>query len=145
MADDFGVTINYICVFLQDKTNAACNKTVEQPNLQTIWDQILTAQGQVVTYRPFKHRKHSNKHIAEAKYTTATQSLQEDKFGRLVEFNIPRAWEKCTVFVKFKPQPWPSTTTVGTGEFDNAISKGIYSDISGPMRAYLQNENHLSS
>ena len=91
MADDFAVTINYICVFLQEKTNAACNKTVEQPNLQTIWDQILTTQGPVVTYRSFKHRKRSNKHIAEAEYTTATQSLEEDRFGRLVEFNIPRA------------------------------------------------------
>ena len=130
---------------MKDITNAACDKTVEQATLQTIRDQVLTAQGPVVPYRSFKHGKQLNKHIAEAEYTRALQALEEDGFGRLVEFNVPRARRKCKVFIKSKPDPWPSTATVSATEFDSAFARGIHSDISGPMRANLQSENYISS
>ena len=84
------------------------------------------------------------KHVAEVEYTSATRSLEEDGFGRLIEFTVPRARGNCKVFIKSKPNPWPSTTAVSDTEFDNAFNKGIHSDISAPMRAYLQNNSFLS-
>ncbi|KAL9977117.1 hypothetical protein ACROYT_G014489 [Oculina patagonica] len=74
-------TIRELESFLKELTNAACDKTVDQPTIQTIQDQVLVAQGPVITYRSFKHGKRSNKHIAEAEYTTAMQFLTEDGFG----------------------------------------------------------------
>ena len=72
----------------------------------------LHAQGPVVSFRSFKHGKRSNKATAEAEFTSATNSLQEDGFGRVEKFNIPRSRGKCKVFVKSKPQEWPSTSLV---------------------------------
>ena len=90
--------------------------------MQTIRDEILPAQGPAVSFRSFKHRKRSHKHISEAEYTTATQSLQQDGFGWLIEFSVARAQAKCKVFIKSKPNPWPATTTVKDTDFDNAFS-----------------------
>lgn len=73
----------------------------------------------------------------------ATESLQEDGFGRIVEFRIPRARGQCKVFIKSKPEPWPNTTSLTDQELDNAISKPIHSDITAPMRAYLQNNSYI--
>lgn len=91
----------FIFQFLKEITNAACDKTIEQPSLQTIKDQVLRAPGPVVSYRSFKHGKRSAKTMAEAEYSRAT----EDGFGRIVEFTIPRARGKCKVLIKSKPDP----------------------------------------
>lgn len=56
-----------------------------------VWDSILLTQGPVVTYQAFKHGKRTSRSIAEQEYTTATESLQQDGFGRIVEFRVPRA------------------------------------------------------
>ena len=80
--------------------------------MQTIRDEILLAQGPAVSFRSFKHGKRSHKHISEAEYTTATQSLQQDGFGRLIEFSVARARAKCKVFTKSKPNPWPAISAV---------------------------------
>ena len=57
-------------------TNAACDKTVEQPTTQTIPDEILLSQGQAEpSFRSFKHGKRSRKHICEAEYTIATCAI----------------------------------------------------------------------
>ena len=132
-----------LLISVLEGVNAACKKTVDQPTIQTIRDQVLLAQGPVVTFRSFKHSKKSNKHIAEAEYMNPTRLLEEDGFGRLIEFSIPRARGNCKVFIQAK-HPWPSTTAVSDTEFDNPFHKGIHSDISAPMRAYLQNNNFLS-
>jgi len=97
----------------------------------------------VVSFRSFKHGKRSNEVIAEAEFSSATKSLQEDGFGHVVEFNIPRSRGNCKVFVKSKPQQWPSTTSVTSAEFDCAFAKGLHCDISQLMRAFLQNNNHI--
>ncbi|XP_078374446.1 uncharacterized protein LOC144657989 [Oculina patagonica] len=132
-----------LCQFLKDLTNATCDKTIEQPTIDTVKDNVLLAQGPVVSFRSFKHGKRSNKAIAEPEFSSATKSLQEDGFGRVVEFNIPRSRGKCKVFVKSKPQQWPSTTSVSSEEFDNAFAKGIHCDISQPMRVFLQSNNYI--
>ena len=75
-----------------------------------------------------EHGKRSAKNIAEAEYYKATESLQEDGFGRIVLFSVPRAHGQCKVFVKSKPEPWPNSATVTDQEFDSALSKPIHSD-----------------
>ena len=131
--------------FLKELINAACEKTVEQPTMQTIRDKILLSQEPAVCFRSLKHGKRSDKHISEAEYTTATQSLQQDGFGRVLEFSVARACTKCKVFIKSKPNPWPPTTAVKDTDFDNAFSEAVHSGISAPMRAYLQSDNYLPS
>ena len=130
--------------FLKEITNAACDKTIEQPTLQTIKEQVLLAPGPVVSYRSFKHGKRSAKAIAEAEYARATESLKEDGFGRILEFTIPRARGKCKVFIKSKPDPWPNTAAISDTEFQNAFSKPIHSGISAPMRAFLQSNAYIT-
>ena len=103
---------------------------------------MLLSPGPVVSYRAFKHGKRSAKNIAEAEYYKATESLQEDGFGRIVQF---RARGQCKVFVKSKPEPWPNSATVTDQEFNSALSKPIHSDIAVPMRAFLQANNYISS
>lgn len=104
----------------------------------------MVAPGPVVTFRTLRHGKRAAKAIAEAEYVRATESLQEDGCGRIVEFTIPRARNKCKVFVKSKPNPWPaSATAVSDTEFDNAFSKPIHSDITTPMRAFLQTNQYI--
>ena len=85
---------------------------IEQPSQGFIKDQMLLLLGPVVSCRAFKHRKRSAKNIAEAEYYKATESLQEDGFGRIVQFSVPRARRQCKVFVKSKPEPWPKSTTI---------------------------------
>ena len=106
---------------------------------------MLLSPGPVVSYRAFKHGKRSAKNIAEAEYYKATESLQEDGFGRIVQFSVPRARGQCKVFVKSKPEPWPNSATVTDQEFNSALSKPIHSDITVPMRAFLQANNYISS
>ena len=120
-----------------------CDKTIEQPTQDSIRDQVLLSPGPVVSYRTFKHGKRSAKTIAEAEYFMATESLQEHGFGQIVEFCIPRAHGQCKVFIKSKPESWPSNTSVTDQEFDNAISKPIHSDITSAMRAFLKNNSYI--
>ena len=82
-----------------------------------------------MSYRAFKHGKRSAKNIAEAEHYKATESLQEDGFGRIVQFSVPRARGQCKVFVKSKPEPWPNSATVTDQEFNSALSKPIHSDM----------------
>ena len=134
----------FVCFqFLKEITNTSCDKTIEQPTQQYIKDQVLLSPGPVVNYRAFKHGKRSAKTIAEEEYARATESLQEDGFGRVVEFRIPRARSQCKVFVKSKPVPWPNSTTLSDQQYDNAISKPLHSDITAPMRAYLQTNDYI--
>ena len=109
--------------FLKEITNTMCDKTIEQPTHDSIRDQVLLSPGPVVSYRTFKHGKRSAKTIAEAEYSLATESLQEDGFGRIVEFRIPRARGKCKVFIKNKPESWPSNTG---GAFHYAKDSGNF-------------------
>ena len=129
--------------FLKEITNTTCDRTIEQPTQDSIRDQVLLSPGPVVSYRAFKHGKRSAKTIAEAEYFLATESLQEDGFGRIVDFRIPRARGKCKVFIKSKPEFWPSNTSVTDQEFDNAISKPIHSDITSAMLAFLRNNSYI--
>ena len=129
--------------FLKEITNATCEKTIEQPTLQTIKDKVLLVPGRVVSYRSFKHGKQSAKAIAEAEYSRATESLKEDGFGRIVQFTIPRACGKCKVFIKSKPDPWPNTASISDTEFQNAFSRPIHGGISAPMRAFLQSNAYI--
>ena len=85
----------------------------------------------------------SAKTIAQEEYARATESLQEDGFGRVGEFRIPRARSQCNVFVKTKPVLWPNSTTLSDQQCDNAISKPIHSDITAPMCAYLQTNDYM--
>ena len=119
-----------------------CNKTVEQPSLQSIKDQVLLALRPIVSYRSFKHGKRSVKAIAEAEYSRATESLKEDGFRRIVEFTIQRARGEI---VKSTPEPWPNTTSINDTEFCNALAKPIHSDISTSMQAYLQSNASIAS
>ena len=105
--------------FLKEVTNAVCDKTIDQPTTQMVRDNVLITQGPVVSYRSFKHGKRSARAIAESEFNTATESLMQDGFGRIVEFRIPRARSACKVFVKSKPNPWPNCTNVSVSEFDN--------------------------
>ena len=131
--------------FLKEITNATCDKTIEQPSLQTIKNLVLLAPGPVVSYRSFKHGKRSARAIAEAEYSRAAESLNEDGFGRIVEFTIPRASGKCKVFIKSKPDSWPNTTCISETEFQDAFSKPLHSSISAPMRVFLQNNDYIAS
>ena len=101
--------------------------------------------GPVVSYRSFKHGKRSARAIAEAEYSRAAESLNEDGFGRIVEFTIPRASGKCKVFIKSKPDSWPNTTCISETEFQDAFSKPLHSSISAPMRVFLQNNDYIAS
>ena len=121
-----------------------CDKTIEQPTTQTVRDNILLTQGPVTSYRSFKHGKRTSRAIAQSEYETAAKSLEQDGFGRIVEFRVPRARGSCKVFVKAKPNPWPSCTNVSVQEFDNVIAKPIHNDITAPMRGYLQTNNFIT-
>ena len=109
-----------------------------------VWDSILLTQGPIVTYQAFKHGKRTSRSIAEQEYTTATESLQQDGFGRIVAFRIPRARGACKVFVKSKPNPWPTSMNVNSNDYDSAIAKAIHNDITAPMKAYLQRNNFIT-
>ena len=97
-----------------------------------------------MSYRSFKHGKRSARAIAENEFHNATESLMQDGFGRIVEFRIPRAKSTCKVFVKSKPNPWPSCSNVSENEFDNAFTKPLHNDITAPMKDYLQANNFIS-
>ena len=87
-----------------------CDKTIEQPTQDSIRDQVLLSPGPVVSYRTFKHGKRSAKTIAEAEYFMATESLQEDGFGRIVEFRIPMARGQCIkCLLRANQNPGPAT------------------------------------
>ena len=131
--------------FLKEITNAVCDKTIDQPTTQTVKGNVLITQGPVVSYRSFKHGKRSARAIAESEFNTTTESLTQDGFGRIVEFRIPRARSTCKVFVKSKPKPWQNCTNVSVNEFDNALAKPLYNDITLPMRQYLQANNYISN
>ena len=124
-------------------TNTTCNKTIEQPTQQFIKDQVLLSPGPVVSYRAFKNGKPSAKTIAEAEYSQVTESLQED--GWIVEFSVPTAHSQCKVFVKSKPVPWPNSTIITDQQYDNALSKPIHSDITAPMRTFLETNDYIPS
>ena len=130
--------------FLKEVTNAVCDKTIDQPTTQTLRDNVLITQGLVVSYRSFKHGKRSARAIAESEFNTATESLMQDGFGRIVEFRIPRARSTCKVFVKSKPNPWPNCTNITVNEFDIALAKPLHNDITVPMREYLQANNYIT-
>ena len=131
--------------FLKEVTNAVCDITIDQPTTQTVKGNILITQGPVVSYQSFKHGKRSARAIAESEFNTTTESLMQDGFGRIVEFRIPRARSTCKVFVKSKPNPWQNCTNVSVNEFDNALAKPLYNDITVPMRQYLQANNYTSN
>lgn len=63
--------------------------------------------------------------------------LEEDGFGRLIEFIVFRVCGNCKVFIKFKLNLWLFIIVVSDIEFDNVFNKGIYSDILVFMRVYL--------
>lgn len=101
-------------------------------------------QGPVLSYRSFKHGKRSTHAIAESEFNTATESLMQDGFGRVVEFRITTAKSTCKVFiVKSKPNPWPNCTDVSVNEFENALAKPLHNDITVPMRKYLQDRKSV--
>ena len=131
--------------FLKEVTNAVCDKTIDQPTTQTVRDNVLITQGPVVSYRSFKHGKRSASAIAKSEFNTATESLMQDGFGRIVEFRIPRARSTFKVFVKSKPNPCPNCTNVSVNEFDNALARPLHNDITVPMRQYLQANNYMSN
>ena len=131
--------------FLKEVTNAVCDKTIDQPTTQMVRDNVLITQGPVVSYWSFKHGKRSARAIAESEFNTATESLMQDGFGKIVEFRIPRARSACKVFVKSKPNPWPNCTNVSVSEFDNALAKPLHNDITVPMRQYLQANNYITN
>ena len=142
------IVFNYFLLlfqFLKEVTNAVCDKTIEQPTTQTVRDNVLITQGPVVSYRSFKHGKRSARAIAETEFNTATESLMQDGFGRIVEFRIPRARSTCKVFVKSKPNPWPTSTNITVNDFDNALAKPLHNDITVPMREYLHANNYISN
>ena len=128
---------------MKDITNAACDETVEQPTQKSIRDQILLSQRPLVSYRTFRHGKSSIKNVTDEEYQRATATLEQDGFGRVVEFTVPRARSRCKVFVKAKPNPWPLDMSVTEIQFDNSISKPIHSDITVPMRNYLENNDYI--
>ena len=99
--------------------------------------------GPAVTYKAFKHGKRSSPTIAEAEYERATESLQADGFGRIVQFRVPRARATNKVFVKSKPDPYPTTAPVTSTEFHIVLAKPIHRDITQPMVNYLQSNNFL--
>lgn len=41
----------------------------------------------------------------------------------------------------FQPKSWSKSTSVSDIEYDNAMNKDLHSDISVPMRVYLQSNN----
>ncbi|KAJ7323388.1 hypothetical protein OS493_031863 [Desmophyllum pertusum] len=131
-----------LCQFVKEVTNPIYYKTIEQPTSSTLKESILSSSGPLVTYRAFKHGKRSSRSITEAEYCQAAESLQENGFGRIVEFRVRRATANCKVFIKSKPEPYPSTAVISSAAFDDAFSKAIHKDITAPMRAYL-NDNHL--
>ena len=130
--------------FLKEITNPACDKTIEEPSVQTIKDQVLLTPGLVISYRSFKHGRRSAKAIAEAEYSRAAESLKEDDFRRIVEFTIPRACGNFKVFIKSKPDPWQNNSSISDTEFQNALSKPIHSSIAAPMRAFLQSNAYIA-
>ena len=118
---------------------------IEQPTQQFIKDQVLLSLRPVVSYRTFKHGKQSAKTIAEAEYSRATESLLENGFGPIVEFRVPGARSQCKVFVKSKPVPWPNSTNITDQQYDNAFAKPIHSDITAPMRTFLETTDYIPS
>lgn len=131
--------------FLKEVTKTVCDITIDQPTPQTVRDNVLITQGPVVSYRSFKHGKRSARAVAVSEFNTATQSLMQDGFGRIVEFRIPRARGTCKVFVKSKPNPWPNCTNITVNEFDTALAKPLHNDITVPMREYLHANSYISN
>lgn len=115
--------------FVKEVTNPICYKTIEQPTSSTLKESIISSSGPLVTYRAFKHGKRSSRSITEAEHCQAAESLQEDGFGRIVEFRVPRATENCKVFIKSKPEPYHSTAVISSAAFDDAFSKAIHKDM----------------
>lgn len=97
----------FLLKFLKEMTNAACDKVIEQPTLDNVKENILLAKGKVVSFRSFKHGKRANRNISETEFSTAAEFLQQDGFGHIVQFSIPRtrARGQCKVFIKSKPEP----------------------------------------
>ena len=101
--------------------------------------------GPVASYQSFKHRKRSARAITEAEYARVAESLNEDGFGRIVEFTIPRASGTCKVFVQSKPDSWPNTTCISETEFQDTFSKPLHSSISASMWVFLQKNDYIAS
>ncbi|KAJ7377034.1 hypothetical protein OS493_030992 [Desmophyllum pertusum] len=110
---------NATAFFVKEVTNPICYKTIEQPTSSTLKESIISSSGPLVTYRAFKHGKRSSRSITEAEHCQAAESLQEDGFGRIVEFCVPRATENCKVFIKSKP--YHSTAVISSAAFDDAF------------------------
>ena len=124
-------------------TNTICDKTIEQPSSETVKQNILYTPGPVVSYRAFKHGKRSSRSIAETEYQRATESLQDGGFGRIVEFRVPRARSACKVFIKSKPEPYPTSAPLSSTEFDSLVAMPIHKDITQPMVDYLHRNDYL--
>lgn len=101
--------------------------------------------GPAVTHRAFKHGKRTSRSIAEAEYERPTESLQEDGFGRIIQFRVPRARATSKVFVKSKPNPYPTTAPLTSNEFDNVFTKPVHRDITQPVVNYLQSNISYSN
>lgn len=97
-------------------TNTICDKTIEQPSSETVKQNILYTPGPVVSYRAFKHGKRSLRSIAETEYQRAAKSLQDDGFRRIVEFRVPRARAACKVFIKLRPDPYPTSAPLSSAQ-----------------------------
>ena len=109
---------------------------------KAVKESILLSPRPAVTYRAFKHGKRSSRSIAEAEYKQATESLQEDGFGRIVQFCVPRARGITKVFIKSRPDPYPITAPLTSNEFDNVL-QNLYTETTQPMVNYLQSNNFL--
>jgi len=112
-----------------------------QEKLEFVKENVLLIPGPVTSFRLFR-RKRNLRAISEPEYHRATTLLEADGFGRTVEFRIPRARQPCKVFVKSTPPTWPANTTLSQEQFESALNKEIYNDITEPMRIYLR-ENGL--
>ncbi|KAJ7323389.1 hypothetical protein OS493_031864 [Desmophyllum pertusum] len=90
-----------------------------------------------------KHGKRSSRSITEAEYCQAAESPYR-KMDLVESWNFVwrRATANCKVFIKSKPEPYPSTAVISSAAFDDAFSKAIHKDITAPMKG-LSNDNHL--
>lgn len=101
------------------------------PEVFDILNKLMKSDGDnaTVSYRAFKHGKRSSRSIAETEYQRATESLQDVGFGRIVEFRVPRARSACKVFIKSKPEPYPTSAPLSSTEFDSLVAMPIHKDI----------------
>ena len=129
--------------FIKQITDVVSDKTIEQPTTDMVRETLIMSQGPVVSYRSFKHGKRAARSIAEPEFSKAAKSLQQDGFGNIVQFSVPRARGACKVFIKTKPQTLPSTSHFNRERLEVEFNKPMHADITVPMRNYLQINNHL--